>query len=126
MRILFLLFIMIFISCKNGNDKSCSLYSKIAIVNKASNKKHIEIKAFQDTLIDMLLLPSQKLSRRQLCFDNIPKIDGSFSIHVNGGKLDSISQFGYFSNGIPEETWYQIIIYDNSFKVIQHPSTDKF
>ena len=126
MKLLLLLFIILVISCKNGDNKSCSIYSRVVIENKAFNKKYLEIKAFETNLIKLLLLPSQKLEERQLCLDNIPKLDGSYSIRVHGGGLDSISQFGYFSNGIPEETWYQIIIYDNSFKVIQHPSTDKF
>lgn len=126
MKLLLLsLCVVLSLSCKNGNKKVCSSYARISIVNKGSTRKFLEIRAFQNGSIKSLL-PSKRIEKRRLCFDNSPKIDGNYFIHVRGGKIDSISQFGYFSNGVPEQTWYQIIIFDNSYKVIQHPSTDKF
>ena len=112
---IFFLFILTF-SCQSGvsvevENQSDEIINKIILSNglDSLNIEHLE-----------------PLEKRNvfLKFNKINKLDGSYMIEFNMNNQKLIKNFGYYSNGIPTNSSYLLIISKDSISVREYPKNN--
>lgn len=122
MKIFLSLFLFLtFIAC-NIKNESCLSSVKVKISNNSTLSSNIEVSVFGNKLLSTKLSSSISSKDTSLCFDGITKTDGNYRIHVKNSDIDSTTNWGYFSNGIPSNSTIQITIYKKVFKITEIPN----
>jgi PBP1b-binding outer membrane lipoprotein LpoB len=100
----------------NRDENHCDSSVKFKVNNQASSVAMIEISPSPNVKLTIPKIVSHSNIDTAVCFDNVPKQDGNYSIHVKHAGLDTTISYGYYSNGIPSPGYIQIIVLDHDVK----------
>jgi hypothetical protein len=115
LKIAFCIMLIGLISCTRFKTLDCASGVDVSIINKSGIKQHLKLGTTQDSFIEFNIPATTTEKDTLLCFDKTPKVDGHYTLKIDNAVIDSISNFGYYTNGYPLGSKIEIVIDKESF-----------